>query len=112
MGGIGAAWGVVKMLATKVPWGRLVENAPAVVDLVARAKERLQAPSQDDLAGQLLSIHNQNLRLEKTLHETANRLDALSAKLEAVSQRMSLLLKATVVSLLMAISSLLLWLVK
>jgi hypothetical protein len=112
MSSVGAIWGVIKLVATRVPWGRVVENAPAVVDLVARAKDRLKGASQGELEEQLALIHQQNLMLEKTLSATADHLEELSKKLEAVSRKQKKLAIITVLSLMIAMLSVVLWSIK
>ena len=112
MSGMGMIWGVVKLAASKVPWGRVVENAPAVVDLVGRAKERLMASAQDDLVERLRLIHEENQKLEKVLLETSTHLQELEKSLKAVAASQRVLMMVTVVSLIMAVSSLVLWAAK
>ena len=112
MSGMGIIWGIVKVAATRIPWGRVVENAPAVVDLVGRAKDRLTASSQDDLAERLKLIHEENQKLENVLLKTADHLQVLEKTLKVVADRQKMWAVTTVVALLMAVSSLALWLVK
>lgn len=112
MSGIGVIWGIVRVAATRIPWLKVVENAPAVVDLVARAKDRLYASSQDDLVERLNLIHEENLKLEKVLIKTADHLQELENTLKTVVARQKSLVVATVASLLIAASSLLLWFVR
>ncbi len=109
MSSMGIIWGIVKVAATKIPWGRVVENAPAVVDLVGRAKERLMASTQDDLAERLKAIHEENQKLETLLLKTTDHLQTLEKTLTVVSARQKMLSIVTGLSLLIAISSLLLW---
>jgi hypothetical protein len=112
MSSIGAIWGMLKMVATKVPWGQVVENAPAVADLVARAKDRLRGSSQNDLEEQLVFVYEKNVKLEKKLAETADQLTELSNTLQAVANRQKTLTIVAAISLLLAISSMLLWIAK
>jgi hypothetical protein len=111
MSGIGVVWGMVKTAATKIPWGRVLQNAPAVVDLIGRAKESLQVP-HSDLEERLGLIQEQNLKLEQTLLQTAEHLQELTKTLEVMAARQRLLSIGIVVSLLIAVSSLSLWFVR
>jgi predicted nuclease with TOPRIM domain len=108
MSSIGVVWTVLKMAATRIPWGRVVENAPAVVDLVGRARDRFK-PSVDDLEERLQSIQAENLKLEKMLQATADHLQQITDTLKVVSARQKMLTICTVVSLLTAITALILW---
>ena len=112
MSGMGIIWGIVKVAATKIPWGRVVANAPAVVDLVGRAKDRLTVSSQDDLAERLKLMCEENQKLEKMLLKTADHLQVLEKTLKVVADRQKMWAITTVVALLMAISSLILWLAR
>lgn len=112
MSSLGMIWGIVKMAATKIPWGTVVENAPAVADLVGRAKDSLKASSQDDLVEQLRLIHEENQKLEKVLLQTANHLQDLEKTLSVVVARQKNWAIVTVFSMLIAISSLVLWITK
>ena len=112
MSSIGLIWGIAKTVATKIPWGRVVEHAPVMVDLVGRAKDRLRGSSGGDLEERLIAIHDENLKLEKTLQETSRHLQELTNTLKVLSARQAKLSIATGISLLLAISSLLLWAMK
>jgi hypothetical protein len=105
---MGIIWGIAKAAATTIPWGRLVENAPAVVDLVGRAKERLKITSRDDLVEGMKLLQEENLKLERMLLEAATHLQKLEETLNLVAHRQKIWVITTVVALLMAISSLLL----
>jgi len=89
-----------------------MENVPAVVDLVTRTKERFRvagsAPHGVD--ERLRLIQEENLKLGKALLETTEHLQQLAKTLEVVAARQKMLAIASVVSLVTAICSLLLWL--
>jgi hypothetical protein len=106
MGGLGVVWRVVKTAATKIPWGRVVENAPLVVDMVGRARARLTALPHHDFEVQLRSIQEENLKLAQTLQQSADHLQEVSQTLLVVEARQKMLVSATVVSLLIAVSAL------
>ena len=111
MSGMGMIWGIVRTAATKVPWGRVVENVPAVVDFIGRAKGKFNVPasSQKDVEQRLRLLQEDNLKLGKALLETSDHLQAIAKNLEVVAARQKMLVLATVVSLLTAVSSLILW---
>jgi hypothetical protein len=111
MSGMGI-WGIVKIVATRIPWGKVVENVPAVVDLVERAKGRFKVSSPNDLEERLRLIQEENVKLERTLLETAAHLQQLTNSVKVLSARQRTWSIATAVSLLIAISSLVLWVVK
>ena len=112
MSGAGVIWKIVKTAATAIPWGRVVENAPAVVDLVGRAKDRLRASPAQGLEAQLRSLQEENLKLADTLLKTSDHLEELTKALEVVAARQKMLTTATFVSLLIGISSLALWIIR
>jgi hypothetical protein len=112
MSGIGVIWGVVRTVATKIPWGRVIENVPAVVDLVERAKDKFSASTQNDLEEKLILLRDENLKLEKALLEISDNQQELANSLKVVLARQKKLAIATVVSLLIATSSLILWVIK
>ncbi|HJV34595.1 hypothetical protein [Geomonas sp.] len=108
----GVIWKIIKTAATNVPWARMVQNAPAVVDLVERVKEHFIAGGQHSAYEELAALREENLRLADALQQTAGRVEQLTKALEVVVARQKMLTVATVVSLLLAISSLVVWLVK
>ncbi|HJV65331.1 MAG TPA: hypothetical protein VJ550_06355 [Geomonas sp.] len=102
----GVIWKIIKAAATNVPWGRMVQNAPAVVDLVERVKERLLAGAQHDLHDELQALREENVKLADTLLQTTARVEELGKALEVMVARQKMLAVVAVVSLLLAISSL------
>ena len=106
MGGTGVVWGIVKTAATHIPWGRVLENVPAVVDLMGRAKERLKPSQQNDLEGPVRLLQEENLKLTKALVETSAQLQETGKVLIVLAARQKMLIIATVLSLLLAISAL------
>lgn len=107
---MGPFWTVVKLAATKVPWGRVIENIPAVVDMVNRAKGRMKqsatAPgvSEDE---RIRVIEEESLRLGKALLQTEEQLQELAKALEVLAARQKMLIFLAVVSLATAITALL-----
>ena len=112
MPGIGVVWKVVKTAATKIPWGQVLENAPMVVDMVGRARAHLTAMPHQDFQGQLKAMHEENLRLAQSLQQTTDRLQEVSETLQVLEAREKVLVVGTAVSLLIAIASLTLVLVR
>jgi len=104
--------GVLKIAATKIPWSRVMENLPAVVDMVGRAKARLRVPASapGTLEERLRSMEEENLRLGKALLQSTETLQQVAKSLEVVAARQKMLAIVTAVSLLTAIWSLCLWL--
>ena len=107
----GFFWGIVKTAATKIPWARVAENVPAVVDMIGRARERFRVPvsSADDLEERLRLLQDENLKLGKLLLQTTDHLQEIAKSLEVVAARQKMLVIGTVASLLIAVSSLALW---
>ena len=106
-----SVWTIVRIAATKIPWGKVMENVPAVVDMVGRAKGRFMAsPSaqigQDE---RLRLLQEENLKLKKALVETSDHLQQVAKSLEVVAARQKMLMIATAVALVAAVWSLLLW---
>ena len=106
-----SVWTIVRIAATKIPWGRVMENVPAVVDMVGRAKGRFMAPAsaqfgQDE---RLRLLQEENLKLKKALVETSDHLQQVAKSLEVVAARQKMLMIATAVALVAAVWSLLLW---
>ena len=105
-------WGVVRIAATKVPWGRVMENVPALMDMVQRAKGRLreQPAARGSADERLRALEEENLKLGKALVQSSETIKQLAKTVEVVTARQKMLMTATVISFLMALTSLLLWL--
>lgn len=105
-------WTVVRIAATKVPWGRVMENVPALMDMVGKAKTRLreQPAQRGSLDERLRILEEENLKLGKALLQSSETIRQLAKTVEVVTARQKMLMTATVVSFLMALTSLLLWL--
>lgn len=106
MSGIGSIWGIAKIAATKIPWGKVMDNVPAVVELV---KDRLRAHASapgGDLDERIRSLQDENLKLEKALLQTSDHLQEAIKTLKVVSARQKTLTMTTVLALLIAVSSL------
>ena len=112
MGGASVVWKVVKTAATRIPWGNVLENAPVVVDLVGRARERLAAGIHHDLDKQLKGLREENLKLTRQLQETGETVQNLSKALEVVSARLKMVTVVSVLSLLAAAAAIVLILVR
>lgn len=107
--GIGSIWGIAKVAATKIPWGKVMENMPAVVELVGRAKDRFKAhafPPGGDVDERIRLLQDENVKLEKALLQTSDHLQEAIKTLKVVSARQKTLAIATVAALLIALSSL------
>lgn len=102
--GIGPLLGLLKTAATNIPWAKVAQNTPLVVDAFGKAKARLQQNEalQKDLEHHLKALHEENARLTSAVLQ-------LSDKLQLVTSRVSLLSKISAVSLLLATASLALW---
>lgn len=101
---------ILKTAATRIPWGKVVQNAPMVVDLVERVKDRLQNPPAQDLYTELKANREEHLKLADTLLQTNAEVEELKKALEVVAARQKMLMTITVISLLIALSSLIAWL--
>lgn len=100
-------WSVAKIAATKIPWGRVFENLPVVVDMANRAKGRFMGGSApSDLEARVQQLHEENRRLEKALLETSGHLQLAVKTLKVVLARQKVLMAATAVSLVVAIAAL------
>lgn len=102
---IATIWGIAKVAATKIPWGRVMESIPGVVDM---AKERFRghgAP-HGDLATRVKILEEENLKLGKALLETSGHLQQSIRTLKVVLARQKMLMAVSAVSFLMALASL------
>lgn len=106
-----SVWTIVRIAATKIPWGRVMENVPAVVDMVGRAKGRLMGspPAQIGQDERLRLLMEENLKLKKAIVETSDQLQQVAKTLEVVAARQKMLMIVTAVAFLAAVWSLLLW---
>jgi len=106
-----SVWTIVRIAATKIPWGRVMENVPAVVDMVGRAKGRFMASSSAQIGQdeRLRLLQEENLKLKKAIVETSDHLQQVAKTLEVVAARQKMLMIATAVALVAAVWSLLLW---
>jgi len=94
-------WSVLKAAATKIPWTRVVQSAPVVVEALDRmkARVRLNEAAQKNLDDQLKYLVEENVRLSGELKQASFRLQKLTA-------RVSLLTKLVLVSFLCAVAAL------
>jgi hypothetical protein len=106
---MGPVWTVIRLAATRIPWGRVIENIPAVVDMVNRAKGRLKASAsaQGPVDERMRVVEEESLRLGKALLETEERLQELAKALEVLAARQKMLIFLAMVSLATAIAALL-----
>jgi len=105
--GISLVWSVLKAAATRIPWLQVVENAPLVVDALGRVKTkvRLNEASLKNCDDHLKLLQLENARL-------AVELQQMSVKLQLLTARVSRLTKVAGVSLLCAVSALILWILR
>ena len=108
----GMVWNIVRTAATKIPWGRLVENAPAVVDMMGRVKDHLKAPQQGDLYKELKLNREEHLKMADSLLQTTAEVERLKAALEVIAARQKMMMTATAISLLAALSALIAWMAR
>jgi hypothetical protein len=96
-------WSIVKAAVTRVPWSKVVQHAPAVVDALGRVKTRvrLQEAAQKDADDQLRLLVEENARL----HGELNR---LSKELQRLNSRVALFAKLAGVALVCAAAALVL----
>ncbi|MBU5635282.1 hypothetical protein KOM00_00875 [Geomonas sp. Red69] len=100
-------WSIAKIAATRIPWGRLMENLPVVVDMANRAKGRFMgAGSPSDIEARLHHLEEENRKLEKALLETSGHLQLAIKTLKVVLAREKLLMAVAGVSLLVSIAAL------
>ena len=102
-----SVWSVAKIAATKIPWGRVFENLPVVVEMANRAKGRFMGESApSDLEARVQQLHEENRRLEKALLETSGHLQLAVKTLKVVLARQKVLMAVTALSLVVAIAAL------
>lgn len=100
-------WSVARIAATKIPWGRVMENLPLVADMASRAKERFMgAGHPGDVQGRLHQLEEENRKLEKMLLETSGHLQLSIKTLKVVLARQKMLMAVAGLSLLLSVVSL------
>ncbi|HEY5513985.1 MAG TPA: hypothetical protein VIK40_10120 [Geomonas sp.] len=97
--GIALVFQIIKRIATKIPWTQVAQNAPLIADMVGKAKDKLNASARKIQDDQIQLLQEENARLAKSLLQ-------MSDQLQNISSRVYLLTVITAVSLLIAISSL------
>jgi hypothetical protein len=104
--GIGI-WSIIATAAANIPWTKVVQSTPLLVDVFGQAKAKLKMneASQRNVEDQLKMLHEENARLAATLSQ-------LSVKVQLLNSRVATLTKLTVISLLCAISASVLWILK
>ncbi|QWV93019.1 hypothetical protein KP004_17900 [Geomonas oryzisoli] len=102
-----SVWSIAKIAATRIPWGRLMENLPVVVDMANRAKGRFMGPgSPSGMEARLHQLEEENRKLEKALLETSGHLQLTIKTLKVVLAREKLLMAVAGISLLVSIAAL------
>lgn len=100
-------WSVAKIAATRIPWGRVMENLPMVADMATRAKERFMgAGSPGGMEGRVRQLEEENRKLEKALLETSGHLQLTIKTLKVVLAREKMLMVGTGLSLLLSVIAL------
>ena len=96
--------GVIKTAAMHIPWAKVAQNTPLLVDMIGKAKAQIKQhdASQRNLEDQLKSLNDENAKLAATVLQMSNTVQLLTS-------RISFLTKLTAISLLLAISSVVLW---
>ncbi|GFO58375.1 hypothetical protein GMST_07000 [Geomonas silvestris] len=86
--GIGMVWSVLRQAATRIPWSKVVQNAPLVVDVLDRVKLRTRAgeAAQRSLDDQLHALAEENARLSADLLRTTLQLKQLAARVSLLSK--------------------------
>ncbi len=107
---IATIWGIAKVAATKIPWSRVMENMPAVVDMANRAKGRFmgQGAPRGDLETRLRFLEEENRKLDRALLETSGHLQQAIRTLKVVLARQKMLMGAALLSFGMAVAALVL----
>jgi hypothetical protein len=105
--GIGPLWGLIRTAAANIPWTKVAQNTPLLVDMLgkAKAKIRQQEVSQRNIDEQLRLLQEENARLSTDLQQTSLRLRLLTSRVATLSA-------VSVISLLCSLAALVLWLLK
>lgn len=99
-------WGIAKIAATKIPWGRVVQNIPAMADLANRARERFSGAAHGGVEERLRLLQEENRKLERALLETSGHLQQTVKTMKVVVARQKVLMVVTAVSLITAVAAL------
>ena len=102
-----AFWSLIKTAATNIPWTRVAESTPLIVDMLGKAKIRIKQneAAQKSLEDQLTLLLKENAR-------QATDLKRMSDKIQVLTSRVSRLTTLTGISLLAAVAALMLWAAK
>ena len=105
--GLGPLVGIIKAAAANIPWAKVAQSTPLIVDVLgkAKAKLKLQEATQKELEERLKAVQDENARLTTALLH-------MSDKVQKLNSRVSLLTVISGISLLCAISALVLWMLK
>ena len=97
--GIGI-WSIIATAAANIPWTKVVQSTPLLVDVFGQAKAKLKMneASQRNIEDQLKMLHEENARLGATLLQ-------MSEQVQLLNSRVATLTKLTVISLLCALSA-------
>lgn len=99
--------GVIKTAAMNIPWAKVAQNTPLLVDMLGKAKAQIKQhdASQKNLEDQLKSLHEENAKLAATVLQ-------MSTTVQLLTSRVSLLTKLTFMSLLLSSCTVVLWMLK
>lgn len=103
---IATIWGIAKVAATKIPWGRVMENIPGMVDM---ARDRFRGhPQQGGLEERVFELEEENRKIEQALLATSGHLEQTIKTLKVVMARQKVLMWITALSLATALAALML----
>jgi hypothetical protein len=112
MGKAGMVFRMLRTAAGSIPWLSVVENTPALLNLVESARERFSAMASHGLENAMRELQDENLKLAESLLQTQSHLQEVTRTLEVVLARQKTLAVVTVISLVVAVSSLVVAVVK
>lgn len=100
-------WSIAKIAATRIPWGRVMENLPMVADMASRAKGRFMgAGSPGGMEARLHQLEEENRKLEQALLETSGHLQLTIKTLKVVLAREKMLMAGTGISVVLSVIAL------
>jgi septal ring factor EnvC (AmiA/AmiB activator) len=105
--GIGPLLNLIKTAAVNIPWSRVAQNTPLIVDMLGKAKAKIRQSESinRDFEDQLKLLQDENARLSTSLLQATDKIQRLTA-------RVSMLAKVSGFSLLLALAALILGIVK
>jgi len=103
--GIGMVWSVLRQAATRIPWSKVVQNAPLVVDVLDRVKSKVlvNEAAQRSADDRLRVLAEENARLSAELLQNTLQLKQLAARVSFMTKLAGFALIFSAAALILAL---------